>query len=238
MMFHAHCLSPNSFFADVLSRECFQHNCLSFPLERLHLLIATGTWSDPESEKVWNDTFSTPYQLWANDPRVGGALALQSPNPSSNADAVHSVDLANASRRQRKFATKITGDSYRVLNSRSAVRRSITRYCKFMRLFHCTSSQSLVPTNDIDLCWHTHQLYSFQYRNWCIEHVGRTVNHVDDPPSSLLDNGFRETSLTWFEVYGESYDATESGSASSATCRGTGTVCGACGYYPCRCRDL
>jgi hypothetical protein len=42
---------------------------IAFPLERLHHLITTQTWSDPESEKTWNQRFpGAPYQVWNVDP--------------------------------------------------------------------------------------------------------------------------------------------------------------------------
>lgn len=53
-------------------------NEITFPLERLHQLIATGTWSDAESEATWSSAYpDSPYQLWSDDPLTGGTLTLQ-----------------------------------------------------------------------------------------------------------------------------------------------------------------
>ena len=63
----------------------------------------------------------------------------------------------------------------------------------------------LVPTLDIDLCWHTHQLSPGPYRDWCMEHLGRGINHDDTLGKGSLEAGLRETSLAWFEAYREGY---------------------------------
>lgn len=72
IIFHSHCLSPFRFYADMICREkdpALWNHGIAFPLERLHHLITTQTWSDPESERLWNQTFpGTPYQVWNTDP--------------------------------------------------------------------------------------------------------------------------------------------------------------------------
>jgi len=84
IIFHAHCLSPFRFFADMLCRgsppTVLWHADMIFPLERLRHLIVNRIWSDKESEKIWNEAFpTTPYQLWDMDPTVtpGATLKLQ-----------------------------------------------------------------------------------------------------------------------------------------------------------------
>lgn len=86
-MFHAHCLSPYRFYTDTqhysYSRDPWNKNHhlwnleLSFPLERLHTLIASGAWSDEQSKLTWESLTGTPYQLWAADPATGATLQLQ-----------------------------------------------------------------------------------------------------------------------------------------------------------------
>jgi hypothetical protein len=50
---------------------------LAFPLERLHGLIANGTWSDEQSQMLWENAYDVPYQLWELDPASGAELRLQ-----------------------------------------------------------------------------------------------------------------------------------------------------------------
>lgn len=86
IIFHAHCLSPYRFLADMLCRGRYAslwNAGLAFPIERLHHLIKDGVWSDPTSEGLWRDSFPNPYQLWDKD-------------PTSNSDAVLSLhDILN-----------------------------------------------------------------------------------------------------------------------------------------------
>jgi hypothetical protein len=62
-----------------------------------------------------------------------------------------------------------------------------------------------VPTLDIDLCWHTHQLSPRPYREWCVENLGRGINHDDTIGKSNLKDGLRFTSISWLEAYKEPY---------------------------------
>jgi len=62
-----------------------------------------------------------------------------------------------------------------------------------------------VPTLDIDLCWHTHQLYAVSYREWCVEHLGVAINHDDTVGQSELDTGLKATSQAWDDAYREAY---------------------------------
>lgn len=75
MIFHAHCLCPFHFNRTVLARNHLR--TLAFPLERLDELYLNGIWCDTQSEKLWIDTFSHPYQVWTKDPSQGGVLKLQ-----------------------------------------------------------------------------------------------------------------------------------------------------------------
>jgi hypothetical protein len=72
IIFHAHLLSPFRFYADMYSRgprPVLIHSKISFPLERMHELIANGVWSDEQSEGLWKRAYpQTPYQLWDTDP--------------------------------------------------------------------------------------------------------------------------------------------------------------------------
>jgi hypothetical protein len=235
LIFHSHCLSPSQFFADVLRRKQFKDKGLAFPVERLHSLISSGTWSDVHSETVWNDTFSCAYQLWDQDPDQGGVLNLQSVGmkrswydshaiPSTSCHLRHWSDYADrlslqspktefydvvtASLRQREFAINITGQACRGLNSPSALRNAVTRYHMFMLLMKplpASTNTTLVPTWDIDLCWHTHQLFPGAYRSWCTVNLRRLINHDDTIRRSTAVKGLRETSLLWVKAYHKGY---------------------------------
>jgi len=120
-----------------------------------------------------------------------------------------SIDLISASLRQRSFATKITTGHCTHLDSASALFNATIRYGKFLALMQPPSTTQTpllcVPTLDIDLCWHTHQLFPRFYREWCTLFLARPINHDDTIGQGDLDGALRETAVRWFEVYGEEY---------------------------------
>src|SRR5437667_1315553 len=81
-----------------------------------------------------------------------------------------SIDLIAASLRQRQFAKRITGNECSGIDTPFALFKATTRYHKFLLLMNRKGSTqrrraiNLVPTLDIDLCWHTHQLFPGPYR--------------------------------------------------------------------------
>lgn len=121
-----------------------------------------------------------------------------------------SIDLVAASLRQREFARKITSEECHGIDSPFALSKATTRYHKFLLLLKRSenplkTSPHLVPTLDIDLCWHTHQLFPLSYQGWCLTHLGRAINHDDTIKKTNLTAGLRLTSLAWLEAYREPY---------------------------------
>ncbi len=54
-----------------------------------------------------------------------------------------------------------------------------------------------VPTLDIDLVWHTHQLMARRYSRDCLEHVGRFIDHDDKVAEDRLSKAFDITCRAW-----------------------------------------
>ncbi|KAJ4294725.1 hypothetical protein N0V88_004959 [Collariella sp. IMI 366227] len=79
------------------------------------------------------------------------------------------------------------------------------RYIKFLQLLHAHSTLTFVPTLDIDLVWHTHQLSPIPYRNYCTTHVGRPINHDDTIKASSRSNALDDTKKHWAITYNESF---------------------------------
>lgn len=180
---------------------------IKFPLERLYELIQTEQWSDPESELTWKEHYpEASYQLWASDPIITNEhLKLQSVNETSE----FSLDLVAASLRQRVFTTRIVHECHGI-DCPSGLQKAITRYYRFLLLMKKKNKITgkyipLVPTLDVDLAWHTHQLFPPAYREFCLEFVGREVNHNDTFDKVTIGNGLRATSLAWLDAYDEPY---------------------------------
>lgn len=113
-----------------------------------------------------------------------------------------SMDLVETSLRQRSFSQKITEE--RMHGSTHKILDSIVRYRQFMNLVKQGVSQ-VVPTLDIDICWHTHQLSPGLYKLWCIENIGHEVIHDDNVAPGDLEHSFRKTSLAWLALYNTGY---------------------------------
>jgi len=117
-----------------------------------------------------------------------------------------SIDLVSAALRQREFAKKIISSEHAGINHPLSLSRACSRYHKFILLMNRKNKMNaLVPTLDIDLCWHTHQLQGSFYRDWCIEHLGFSVNHDDTVGKEVLTGGLEETTRAWWDAYREPY---------------------------------
>jgi len=249
MVFHAHCLNPHSFTADLtMSFENLLRVGIEFPLERLHTLIKIGTNSDTQSQRQWDEyhlkcghaTALVPYQLSHDLPnalsdswktfgiytscsscntetvlglspfttlRLGRKLLI-CPNCDASFDTTQlPTDLVSASLRQRSFAAKMASDMFSGLDSLPNLDKATSRYRKFMFVdMDLDSECGIVPTLDIDLIWHTHQLFPVEYRRWCLENLNRYVNHDDTIEESTLATGLNSTVDIWLEKYGEKYE--------------------------------
>jgi Glycine-rich domain-containing protein-like len=118
-----------------------------------------------------------------------------------------STNLVSASIRQRGFAEKMANDLFLGLDSPSNLEKAIARYRRFMFVdIDMDTENGIVPTTDIDLVWHTHQLFPVEYRRWCFENLNKYVNHDDTVAQSDLAVGLEQTVDIWQEKYGEKYE--------------------------------
>ena len=90
---------------------------------------------------------------------------------------------------------------------------AVTRYKGFLHLIRMNKEKSLnrfcVPTYDIDLIWHSHQLHPVSYCKDLNELLGKVLEH-DDTDSNRskgmkLDVGFSGTTKQWEETFGTRY---------------------------------
>ncbi|KAG6328422.1 hypothetical protein ID866_10667, partial [Astraeus odoratus] len=113
-----------------------------------------------------------------------------------------SVDLLDAVLRQSIFTEKMDelgwirpelyqGERYQMLD------HAILRYHAFLDLTASRPSAMFVPTLDIDLVWHTHQLMASRYGSDCELYVGRYLDHPLKVPEDSLSLALDETCLAW-----------------------------------------
>jgi hypothetical protein len=162
------------------------------------------------------------------DNAVRETIAVFRTGPKSNADLVFtkirgayfnimrpefSIDLVAACLRQRIYTNRIINECPG-LGSDEELTTAVTRYHKFLRLMNSVDlgrkkRGPFVPTLDIDLCWHTHQLSPQAYRFWCLENLGRAINHDDTIEETTATRGLRATSLAWLDLFDEAYTAND-----------------------------
>ncbi|KIK96103.1 hypothetical protein PAXRUDRAFT_826337 [Paxillus rubicundulus Ve08.2h10] len=121
--------------------------------------------------------------------------------------SLFSIDLVGAVLRQCFFTQKMDeigwikpgafseGDKIEILE------QSVVRYHAFLDLMTAHSSFMPVPTLDIDLVWHTHQLMANRYGIDCEMYVGRYVNHELSVAESHLSSAFDDTCRAWQTRY-------------------------------------
>ncbi|KAJ3131283.1 hypothetical protein HK100_006555 [Physocladia obscura] len=121
-----------------------------------------------------------------------------------------SLNIIAAVVRQQGFTSKIVGGVVD-WSDRDAFARAVWRYKNFLELIKKEPHKFLVPTlvivQDVDLCWHTHQLYPENYRLYGIREMHRIINHDDTVEAGILTSSFDETAKLWKHHFRERYSA-------------------------------
>lgn len=121
------------------------------------------------------------------------------------------IDLVGAIIRQGSFIEKMVGlgwtrpGRFDYSKDSAPLVRCIARYHAFLDLMNQNSGLFLVPTLDIDLAWHTHQLKGEQYRldtQYCLQ---RTPNHDDNVDATSLSTAYDITAKAWKARFGVPY---------------------------------
>ena len=78
------------------------------------------------------------------------------------------------------------------------------RYIKFLQVMRNATGIS-VPTVDIDLFWHTHQLTPLAYETYCLTYLGRKIYHDDSIACSPRHDALHFTKIAWIAAYNEQF---------------------------------
>ncbi|CAG8437667.1 8297_t:CDS:2 [Scutellospora calospora] len=178
-IWHAHLLSPLKYFKDM--EELYKQE-YRFPIERIY--------------KCWNennDEYLNSVKFWEKYTKQPWILNVQ-------VESIFSLNLVNAVIRQYRFTDKIINDY--TVNTLMNHSQAIERYKKFLLLVK-NNERDLVPTIDIDLCWHTHMLHSIDYRDFTKKYTGKIINHDDRISKSILNDNFKQTSDIWYKYFNE-----------------------------------
>ncbi|KZV98764.1 hypothetical protein EXIGLDRAFT_746476, partial [Exidia glandulosa HHB12029] len=143
-----------------------------------------------------------------------------------------SVELTGAVMRQASFIQKMVGmhwtQAQRFKDDPSPLVRSIARYHAFMDMMWSNPLSFFVPTLDIDLAWHTHQLKPLAYRTDTQKFVNIVPDHDDKVEENTLSNAFDITAQAWRRRFGVPYSlcgcSPDTESRASRTIRKVGSV--------------
>jgi hypothetical protein len=120
--------------------------------------------------------------------------------------SLFALDLSGAVLRQGVFVEKMCQlDWLHSPTASDTMARLITKYTRFIEIMKRNPSQMAVPTLDVDLAWHTHQLSPSRYYKHCLDNTRRFIDHDDKVDQDMLSHQFEWTSKTYQEYYGEVY---------------------------------
>ncbi|KIJ63482.1 hypothetical protein HYDPIDRAFT_168332 [Hydnomerulius pinastri MD-312] len=125
-------------------------------------------------------------------------------------DRPFSIDLVGAVLRQASFVQKMvdlgwTQPTFDDEDDMIVLQHCVARYHGFLDLMADSPGSFFVPTLDIDLAWHTHQLMGERYQTDCKSLVGRYVDHDDKVEEDHLATAFDVTCRAWDDRYGIPY---------------------------------
>ncbi|KIO16618.1 hypothetical protein M407DRAFT_85818 [Tulasnella calospora MUT 4182] len=121
-----------------------------------------------------------------------------------------SLDLASAVIRQMNFVEKMVNlgftEQARWEEDHDTLTRCVVRYHHFLDLMASTPGNFVVPTLDIDLAWHTHQLLCDSYRKLKdVIGIVRVPDHDDKVSQGALSDAYDKTSKAWKARFGVPY---------------------------------
>ncbi|KAH6605065.1 hypothetical protein Trco_006772, partial [Trichoderma cornu-damae] len=116
------------------------------------------------------------------------------------------LDLCGAVMRQGVFIDKMVKlDWLHSPSAKATMSRLVTKYGRFVALMKKHPQRMVVPTLDVDLAWHTHQLTPNDYYAYTVKTTGKFIDHDDKIEENKLSEAFEWTTKIYQESYGEVY---------------------------------
>ncbi|KFY23177.1 hypothetical protein V493_06031 [Pseudogymnoascus sp. VKM F-4281 (FW-2241)] len=121
--------------------------------------------------------------------------------------SLFSMELSSAVIRQGSFVDKMHKiDWLHSPTALSTMERLLIKYERFFRIMALNYGKTAVPTLDVDLAWHTHQLSPRQYYLFSIRMtIDRFIDHDDKIDEEKLSEGFEWTSKEYEKTYNTVY---------------------------------
>ncbi|MED6138549.1 hypothetical protein PIB30_075235 [Stylosanthes scabra] len=199
-IWHCHRLNPVRYKTDCM--ELYGRI-----LDDLNVVSSIQGTNHEETEKIWNTMY----------PSESYELDLDSDSPQDfdenlfgDPENATKYDLTSAVKRQSTFFYQVSRPYW---NNDTFLEGAVARYKGFLHLIRRNKERSMsrfcVPTYDIDLIWHSHQLHPASYCKDLMAIMGKVLEH-DDTDSDRsrgqkLDVGFSVTTKQWEETFGTRY---------------------------------
>ncbi|KAK7301075.1 hypothetical protein RJT34_11934 [Clitoria ternatea] len=199
-IWHCHRLNPLRYKTDCME---LYGRILDF----WNVVSSTQGTSKEETEKIWETMYpSEPYELDLNNESMQDFAEnfLEAKESTTN------YDLISAVKRQTTFFYQVSMPYW---NDDTFLGGAVARYKGFLHLIRRNRERSIsrfcVPTYDIDLIWHSHQLHPASYCNDLVAIMGKVLEHddmdSDRTKGQKLDIGFSGTTTQWEETFGSRY---------------------------------
>ncbi|XP_073288956.1 glycine-rich domain-containing protein 1-like isoform X2 [Primulina huaijiensis] len=198
-IWHCHRLNP----------VVYKSDCEEFYgriLDNSNVVSTVGGTLMKSSEDIWKNLYpDEPYELDLAD-----ALNDNSNVKQLGGEKCTMYDLVSAVQRQSPFFYQV---SRLHMNNENYLEGAVARYKGFLHLIKRNKERFIksfsVPTYDIDLIWHTHQLHPVSYCKELVAVMGKVLEHDDSDSDRTkgqkLDVGFSGTTKNWEELYGSRY---------------------------------
>ncbi|KAK6923227.1 Glycine-rich domain-containing protein-like, partial [Dillenia turbinata] len=198
-IWHCHRLNPVQYKSDC---EQFYGRIL----DNRNVLSTTQKHSCRQNEEIWNRLYpEEPYVINASR-----ALSEDIANKLSTTKKFSKYDFVSAVKRQAPFFHQVSRPH---MSNDIFLKEAVARYKGFLHIIKRNKERSLksftVPTYDVDLIWHSHQLHPLSYCKDLTLLLGHVLEH-DDTDSDRskgqkLDVGFSGTTERWEEYFGSRY---------------------------------
>lgn len=178
----------------------FRGNSERISMETIKRLIERVTTNPTEYSKV--DGVS--YRSLSRDSQLATRKMMSRYWGNSS---LFGLDLCGAVMRQGSFIDKMVQIDW--LHSPAGLAtagRSIIKYERFLSIMRRFPRMMAVPTLDVDLAWHTHQLSPGHYYLYTIKDTGKFINHDDKVGETKLSDAFAWTSRIYGFLFRETYN--------------------------------
>ncbi|KAK4769183.1 hypothetical protein SAY86_027333 [Trapa natans] len=157
-----------------------------------------------KTKEIWSEMYEEPYELDLT------TVTEDITEKVSRLENCTTYDLVSAVKRQSPFFYQVSRPH---INHGLFLQEAASRYQGFLHLIRRNKERSIkqfcVPTYDIDLMWHTHQLHPLSYCNNLMKILGKVLEHddmdSDRTKGKKLDTGFSGTTAQWEQTFGTRY---------------------------------